>query len=182
MCSSLFSRTSTGKTLNAENALWLFISTSLHSNVHTATAESSSAPNAQDALERAARQDFMSFHNQLDQTPDTDTTPGETAARKLSTLSSRSTRCISDQCNLALEWITHSLRQNTLLNQLSCLLGNEAQIQNFYRADAFLMERGYVEDFLNYIRAYELRDFSILSKVKRNFFDVQSQAVGSRDR
>lgn len=128
-------------------------------------------------IEETAHQNFMSFYNQLEQV--TQSNNDTKQVRKLSTLSSRSTRCISDQCNLPLEWIIYSLRQNILFNQLVYLLSKEAQIQAFYQPGAFLMDRTYVEDFLNYMKAYEIRDYSLLSKVKRNFFEVQTSSSTS---
>jgi len=101
------------------------------------------------------------------------------ATRKLSTVSSKSILSISDQCNLPLEWIIYSLRQNILLNQLKYLVRDEKQMRCYYKASAFLLDKSFAEDFFNYIKAYELRDYSILSKVKRNFFSIEPQTVSS---
>ncbi len=169
-CSPIQHRTSTVSTSSSAtrmiNLLWLLIT----NNLLLADETSETPDSVQEDL--SAKKDFTSFYVQLS---DTDQT---LATRKLSTVSSKSILSISDQCNLPLEWIIYSLRQNILLNQLRFLVRNEKQMRCYYKPGAFLLDRSFSDDLFNYIRAYELRDFSMLSKVKRNFFNVEpSQTV-----
>ena len=154
--------------MNSINVLWLFITNSLVSNEINHNQASLTDE------ETSAKKDFGSFYIQ---TINKDQTSDELLLRKMSTISSNSILSISDQCNLPLEWIIYSLRQNILLNQLTFLVGDEKNVRNYYKSSAFLLDRSFADDFLNYIRAYELRDFNILSRVKRNFFNIEPQSV-----
>lgn len=143
------------------NTLWLFVTTTLATNEIT---DLNIDPSSEEKL---AKKNFSTFYNEI-------IDDSHHVERKLSILSSKSILSISDQCNLPLEWITYSLRQNVLLNQLVYLLRDHVQMRNYYRASAFVLDRSFTEDFLNYIRAYEFRDFKILSRVKRNFYEIDS--------
>ena len=153
-------RTSSNATLRSDNAFWLFLTNTLNLNNEANMS----------LVEKTAKKDFSSFYNQLnDDTSDQ-------IARKFSIASTKSISSITDS-NIALEWITYSIRQNILLNQLKYLFQDQELLKTYYRPNAFVQDTSYVEDFFNYIKAYEKRDFSMLSNVKRNFFNLKSQSV-----
>jgi len=76
-------------------------------------------------------------------------------------------------CNIALEWISVSLRRRILLNQLVYVLSlDEVLLRRFYKANSFALDRSFVKDFLVYIRAFEEKNYDILNRVKCNFFNT----------
>lgn len=77
--------------------------------------------------------------------------------------------------HITLDWITLSLKQNVLLNQLVYLFNDKSIIEKFYRSNAFILDRLYLTDFLNYIKACETRDYTILKKIKCKFFSPNHQ-------
>ena len=159
---------------SSSNALWLFVTSVLHP--HNQKLDKSEAITSKElaSVEIEAKKDFNLIFNQLmSQHSDEDN-----VSRKMSEISMKSNASTAvEQTNLSLEWISQSLRQNILLNQLMFLLCDESHIRSYYRKSAFVLDRSFVEDFLNYIRAYEKRDYSILSKIKRNFFSITTQPV-----
>ena len=52
-------------------------------------------------------------------------------------------------------------------------------LEKFYKSQAFLMDRSFVNDLLNYIKAAETRDCSVLKKIRRNFFRQQTLSTNS---
>ena len=161
---------------SSSNALWLFVTSVLHPHNQKLDKNEAIITKELASVEIAAKKDFNLIFNQLMSQHSTDE---DNASRKLSEVSMKSnaSTAVEPQANLSLEWISQSLRQNILLNQLMFLLCDESQTRSYYRKSAFVLDRSFVEDFLNYIRAYEKRDYSILSKIKRNFFSITTQPV-----
>jgi hypothetical protein len=122
-------------------------------------------------LESIARKEFKSIYNQIiQQNKQTSSTNGLVANFNDSSINSD-----DSSSNYALEWINVSLRQHNLLNQLAYLLSDEALLKQYYKPNSFLLDRSFVDDFLIYIRAYEHKNYDILNKIKRNFFQLQPQ-------
>jgi len=101
-----------------------------------------------DQLEKSARKDFEIVFSQIKQESASDTA----------------------EINCTFSWITISLRQSIFLNQLAYLVRDIQILEKFYKPNAFLMDRSFVNDLLNYIKACETRDCSVLKKIRRNFF------------
>lgn len=83
--------------------------------------------------------------------------------------------------SLILEWIFYSLRQCSFFIQLKCLLKQERLLITSYAKNAFLRDSVYFDDFLVYIRAFESNNYSILSKIKKNIFHLNTQIEQSEN-
>lgn len=166
--SLVHSRTTTLSSLSAldlnsdlSHALWSFILVVFTSD--------SQKPNVKNShLEQIVRKDFESIHNQIkskehDPTIEPPPPPNEE----------------SINVNMPLSWIKTSLRQTVLLNQLVYLSSDSTLIEKYYQTSAFLLDRMFVNDFLNYIKACESRDYTVLRKIKCKFFTPAHESTRS---
>jgi hypothetical protein len=115
-------------------------------------------------LESVAYKDFKTIYAEITAKPHVNSIHFD--IESMSNLSSSS-------CNIALEWISVSLRHRILLNQLVYVLSlDEMLMRQFYKANSFALDRSLIKDFLVYIRAFEEKNYDILNRVKCNFFNT----------
>ena len=118
-------------------------------------------------LESVAYKDFKTIYADITAKPHVNSIHVDIESMSNSSLS------LSSSCNIALEWISVSLRRRILLNQLVYVLSlDEMLMRQFYKANSFALDRSLVKDFLVYIRAFEEKNYDILNRVKCNFFNT----------
>lgn len=77
--------------------------------------------------------------------------------------------------DLLIDWIFYSLRHHSLLNQVNFVLGQVDRVREYFKPNSFLLDQSFVDDFLVYLRAFEKNNYALLSKIKKNLFQLNSQ-------